>query len=43
MTFENSLLKTSPYWWEAAPVGPLDQKPLEKEVDVAIVGADMPG
>lgn len=36
-------LKTTPYWWEAAPVRPLPERPLEKTVDVAIVGAGYAG
>lgn len=35
--------KTTPYWWEAAPVGPLPQQPLASRVDVAIVGAGYAG
>ena len=36
-------LKTTPYWWEAAPVQPLPERPLESRVDVAIVGAGYAG
>lgn len=43
MSVDNGRLKTSPYWWEAAPVKPLDEKPLEKQVDVVIVGAGYAG
>ncbi|EEB82791.1 NAD(P)/FAD-dependent oxidoreductase [Roseobacter sp. GAI101] len=43
MSSANAPLKTTPYWWEAAPVQPLPVKPLEKTVDVAIVGAGYAG
>lgn len=35
--------KASPYWWEAAPPGPVPAQPLTKSVDVAIVGAGYAG
>lgn len=35
--------KTTPYWWEAAPVRPLPEQPLAKRLDVAIVGAGYAG
>lgn len=35
--------KSTPYWWEAAPVRPLPQVPLQKQVDVAILGAGYAG
>ncbi|WP_108482064.1 NAD(P)/FAD-dependent oxidoreductase [Oceaniglobus ichthyenteri] len=43
MSDPRATLKTSPYWWETAPIRPLDQTPLEKTVDVAIVGAGYTG
>lgn len=43
MSADAPLLKTTPYWWEAAPVQPLPARPLEKTVDVAIVGAGYAG
>ncbi len=43
MPFDQAPLKTTPYWWEAAPVRTLDQKPLEKKVDVVVVGAGYAG
>jgi NADPH-dependent 2,4-dienoyl-CoA reductase/sulfur reductase-like enzyme len=35
--------KNTPYWWEAAPVGLPPPLPLEKQLDVAIVGAGYTG
>jgi glycine/D-amino acid oxidase-like deaminating enzyme len=35
--------KSTPYWWEAAPVRPLPPQPLAKKLDVAIVGAGYAG
>lgn len=35
--------KNTPYWWEAAPVKPVPQQPLAKDVDVAIIGAGYAG
>ncbi|TIM37212.1 MAG: FAD-binding oxidoreductase, partial [Mesorhizobium sp.] len=35
--------KSTPYWWEAAPVMPLPPQPLARTVDVAIVGAGYAG
>ena len=35
--------KSTPYWWEAAPVRPLPPRPLAKKLDVAIVGAGYAG
>ncbi len=35
--------KSTPYWWEAAPVQPLTEQPLAKQVDVVIVGAGYAG
>lgn len=35
--------KSTPYWWEAAPVQPLPEQPLAKQVDVVIVGAGYAG
>lgn len=35
--------KTTPYWWEAAPVKPLPRQPLAKKLDVVIVGAGFAG
>lgn len=35
--------KDTPYWWEAAPVKPLPPQPLQKKLDVAIVGAGYAG
>ncbi|MBY6092200.1 NAD(P)/FAD-dependent oxidoreductase [Maritimibacter alkaliphilus] len=35
--------KRTPYWWEAAPVGPAPDAPLATAVDVAIVGAGYAG
>ncbi|QCO54731.1 FAD-binding oxidoreductase [Pseudorhodobacter turbinis] len=43
MPAENIALKSTPYWWEAAPVAPLPEMPLERQVDVAIVGAGYAG
>lgn len=34
---------TTPYWWDAAPVRPLPDQPLARNVDVAIVGAGFTG
>jgi hypothetical protein len=31
--------KAEPYWWEAAPPFPADDRPLPEQVDVAIVGS----
>lgn len=35
--------KSTPYWWEAAPVGPVPVQPVASHVDVAIVGAGYAG
>lgn len=35
--------KSTPYWWEAAPVMPLPPQPLARKLDVAIVGAGYAG
>ncbi|MGR4067397.1 NAD(P)/FAD-dependent oxidoreductase [Billgrantia sp. C5P2] len=35
--------QSTPFWWEAAPVKPLPQQPLAKELDVLIVGAGYAG
>lgn len=35
--------KSTPFWWEAAPVRPLPPQPLAKKLDVAIVGAGYAG
>ena len=35
--------KSTPYWWEAAPVRPLPQQALQKQVDVVILGAGYAG
>jgi len=35
--------KATPYWWEAAPVRPLPQQPLPRNLDVLIVGAGYAG
>jgi glycine/D-amino acid oxidase-like deaminating enzyme len=35
--------KATPYWWEAAPLRPLPQLPLPKNLDVLIVGAGYAG
>lgn len=35
--------KSTPYWWEAAPVMPLPPQPLARTVDVAIVSAGYAG
>ena len=35
--------KSTPYWWEAAPVRPLPTQPLQKQADVVIVGAGYAG
>tara|TARA_R110000851_G_scaffold76642_1_gene168592 strand:- start:1899 stop:3209 length:1311 start_codon:yes stop_codon:yes gene_type:complete len=43
MSSDHIPLKTTPYWWEAAPVQSLPEKPLEKAVDVAIIGAGYAG
>ena len=43
MPRDHSPLKTTPYWWEDAPVQALPQTPLQKQVDVAIVGAGYTG
>lgn len=43
MPRETLQLKTTPYWWEDAPVQPLPETLLEKQVDVAIVGAGYAG
>ncbi|NUH64007.1 FAD-binding oxidoreductase [Sulfitobacter sp. S0837] len=43
MSAENTTLKCTPYWWEAAPVSPVPEVPLEKRVDVAIIGAGYAG
>ncbi|MEP0190098.1 MAG: FAD-dependent oxidoreductase, partial [Erythrobacter sp.] len=43
MSAETNAFKCTPYWWEAAPVSPLPQMPLEKRVDVAIIGAGYAG
>lgn len=36
-------VKTTPFWWEAAPVKPLPERPLARRLDVAIVGAGYAG
>ncbi len=43
MPREHCPLKTTPYWWEDAPVQALPETPLEQKVDVAIVGAGYTG
>jgi glycine/D-amino acid oxidase-like deaminating enzyme len=35
--------KSTPFWWEAAPVRPLPRQPLARKLDVAIVGAGYAG
>ncbi|WP_044870111.1 FAD-binding oxidoreductase [Pseudomonas sp. LFM046] len=35
--------KSTPYWWESAPVMPLQSQPLARMLDVAIVGAGYAG
>jgi len=35
--------KSTPYWWEAAPVRPLPTQPLATQADVVIVGAGYAG
>ncbi len=35
--------KSTPYWWEAAPVGPAPDQPLAPKTDVAILGAGYTG
>lgn len=35
--------KSTPYWWEAAPVMPLPPQPPARKLDVAIVGAGYAG
>lgn len=35
--------KSTPYWWEAAPVRPLPTQPLDKQADVVILGAGYAG
>lgn len=35
--------KSTPYWWEEAPVGPSPDEPLAPRVDVAILGAGYAG
>lgn len=35
--------KSTPYWWEAAPVQPLPRQPLHTRQDVVIVGAGYTG
>ena len=35
--------KSTPYWWEAAPVRPVPRHALHKQVDVAILGAGYAG
>ncbi|MGE0094184.1 MAG: NAD(P)/FAD-dependent oxidoreductase [Alphaproteobacteria bacterium] len=35
--------KNTPYWWEAAPRPELDEKPLPRETDVAVVGSGFTG
>lgn len=44
MTIQQRLAgKTTPYWWEAAPVGPVPEQSIAPRVDVAIVGAGYAG
>lgn len=43
MTSTVSDMKTTPYWWDAAAPQPLPEKPVEKTVDVAIIGAGYAG
>lgn len=41
---EHSIAEQStPYWWQAAPVGPVPQQPLANKLDVLIVGAGYAG
>ena len=35
--------KETPYWWEAAPRPALEEKPIQKNSDVAIIGAGFAG
>ncbi|SCY94485.1 NAD(P)/FAD-dependent oxidoreductase [Paracoccus tibetensis] len=35
--------KSTPYWWEAAPVRPLPEQALQKQVDVVVLGAGYAG
>ncbi|MDD7973008.1 NAD(P)/FAD-dependent oxidoreductase [Roseinatronobacter alkalisoli] len=42
-TQPRSAEKTTPYWWEAAPVGPAPDQSLASSVDVAILGAGYAG
>ncbi|MGR3824062.1 MAG: NAD(P)/FAD-dependent oxidoreductase [Salipiger marinus] len=35
--------KSTPYWWEEAPVRPLPEQALQKQVDVVILGAGYAG
>ncbi len=43
MTKGETSHKTTPYWWEAAPVASLPERPVEKTADVVIVGAGYAG
>ena len=35
--------KSTPFWWEEAPVRPLPRQPPARKLDVAIVGAGYAG
>lgn len=43
MPSHDNPLKMTPYWWEDAPVQPLPETQLERQVDVAIIGAGYAG
>ena len=43
ITFEHTPIKTSPYWWEAAPRPPVSDQTLPSAVEVAIIGAGYTG
>ena len=39
----SQIFKETPYWWEAAPLPELEETPVQKTCDVAIVGAGFAG
>ncbi len=43
MPLDHRPLKTTPYWWEDSPLQHLPETTLEKNVDVAIIGAGYAG
>ena len=43
MITSQNAAKSTPFWWEEAPVEPLPKRPLEKKADVVIVGAGLAG